>query len=82
MAILGYVTPNSHVITTVYEHNSVLRPLQFLQDNYGVKVTYLSPDLTGFIKASDLEAAITDDTKLVVVNQTSNVTGFRFWFEP
>ncbi len=76
MAILGYVTPNSHVITTVYEHNSVLRPLQFLQDNYGVKVTYLSPDLTGFIKASDLEAAITDDTKLVVVNQTSNVTGF------
>ena len=75
MAILGYVTPNSHVITTVYEHNSVLRPLKFLEDNYGVKVTYLAPDSIGKITAKQVEEAITPNTKLVVINHTSNVTG-------
>lgn len=75
MAILGYVKPSSHVITTIYEHNSVLRPLKYLEDNFGVKVTYLMPDLTGKIMPSQIESAICDDTTLVIVNQTSNVTG-------
>ncbi|MDE6565902.1 MAG: aminotransferase class V-fold PLP-dependent enzyme, partial [Clostridia bacterium] len=75
MAILGFVSPKSHVITTIYEHNSVLRPLKFLEDNFDVKVTYLLPDLTGKIMPSQIEEAITNKTTLVIVNQTSNVTG-------
>lgn len=75
MAILGYVKPNSHVITTIFEHNSVLRPLRYLEDNFGVKVTYLTPDLTGKISMAELELAITDSTSLIVINHTSNVTG-------
>src|SRR5262245_26464027 len=31
MAILGAVHPGDHVVTTVCEHNSVLRPLTFLK---------------------------------------------------
>lgn len=75
MAILGFVTPNSHVITTVFEHNSVLRPLKYLEDNFGVKVTYLEGDKNQKINLKDLESAITPDTKLVIINHTSNVTG-------
>lgn len=75
MAILGYVKPNSHVITTIYEHNSVLRPLKFLEDNYGVKTTYLTPSKNGKISPFDIENAITPDTTLVIINHTSNVTG-------
>lgn len=75
MAILGYAKANSHIITTVYEHNSVLRPLKFLQDNLGIRVTYLKPDLTGKIIINDLEQAINSDTSLIIINHTSNVTG-------
>ena len=31
LAILGTVRPGDHVVTTVLEHNSVLRPLHMLQ---------------------------------------------------
>lgn len=75
MAILGYVKPNSRVITTIYEHNSVLRPLKYLENNFGVKTTYLTPMSNGKISPIDLENAITDDTTLVIINHTSNVTG-------
>lgn len=75
MAILGYVASGSHIITTIYEHNSVLRTLKFLEDNYNVKVTYLTPNLTGKINPKDLENSITNDTQLVIINHTSNVTG-------
>lgn len=75
MAILGFVKPASHVITTIFEHNSVLRPLKFLEDNFNVKVSYLYPDLTGKIPPTSIENSITSDTTLVIVNQTSNVTG-------
>lgn len=75
MAILGYVKSGDHVVTTVYEHNSVLRPLEYLQSNFGVKVTYLVPDDCGKICAKAVQNAITDDTKLVIINHTSNVTG-------
>ena len=75
MAILGYAQPNTHIITTIYEHNSILRPLNFLENNFGVKVTYLMPDLTGKISPSQVEQAIKDKTSLVIINQTSNVTG-------
>lgn len=75
MAILGYVLPGSHVITTVYEHNSVLRPLRFLENYFGVNVTYLTPELNGKISPNQIENAITEKTCIVIVNQTSNVTG-------
>lgn len=75
MAILGYATANCHIITTVYEHNSVLRPLKYLEDNFGVKVTYLTPDENYKINPNAVKEAITKDTKLVIINHTSNVTG-------
>ena len=72
-AIFGICDENSHIVTTVTEHNSVLRPLYELQKR-GAKVTFVKPK-TSFVTADDIAAAIDDDTDLVIVNGVSNVTG-------
>ena len=75
LGLKGLLRPGDHVITSCIEHNSVARPLRKLE-RQGVKVTRLppSPD-TGVVSAQDIEAAITRETKLVVVIHASNVTG-------
>src|SRR5688572_5119369 len=40
LAIRGTVRPGEHVITTVCDHNSVLRPLRALHEQYDASVTY------------------------------------------
>ncbi|MBR6779231.1 MAG: aminotransferase class V-fold PLP-dependent enzyme [Clostridia bacterium] len=72
MAILGFLRPGDHVITTCYEHNSVLRPLQFLKSN-GVEVTILDCDLDKV--AQLIEQEIKHNTKLIITTCVSNVTG-------
>ncbi|MBO4534602.1 MAG: aminotransferase class V-fold PLP-dependent enzyme, partial [Clostridia bacterium] len=76
LAIRGYLTHGGRVVTTVTEHNSVLRPLHHLTEEG--KITYVtvapsSPDKG--VEASAIERALTPDTALVVVNLVSNVTG-------
>src|SRR5689334_507533 len=75
MAIRGIVRPGDHVVTTVCDHNSVLRPLRALSEDAGVQVTYVPCDGNGYISPDDVRAAIRPTTRLVVVNHASNVTG-------
>lgn len=75
IAIRGVVRPGDHVVTTVCDHNSVLRPLRDLHENADVGVTYVPCDGEGFVSPDDIRAAIRNHTKLVVVNHASNVTG-------
>jgi cysteine desulfurase family protein len=75
IAIRGVVRPGDHVVTTVCDHNSVLRPLRDLHENADVAVTYVPCDGEGFISPDDVRKAIRANTKLVVVNHASNVTG-------
>ena len=63
------------VVTTVTEHNSVLRPLDSLRREAGVKVVYASPSEGLCVTAEDVAPLLTDDVKLVAVNGMSNVTG-------
>ena len=71
----GLLKPGDHVITSSFEHNSVMRPLKKLEQQ-GVKVTSLSPHSNdGFVSPEDIEKAITRETKLVVMIHSSNVTG-------
>ncbi len=72
LAILGTLKKGDHVITTCYEHNSVLRPLEWLK-NHGVEVTILMCDLENF--SLDFETKIKPNTKLVITTFVSNVTG-------
>src|SRR5262245_12386335 len=75
LAIRGVVRPGDHVVTTVCDHNSVLRPLRALQESAGVEVTYVPCDGQGFVVPEDIEGAMRSRTRLVAVNHASNVTG-------
>ena len=71
----GLLRPGDHVITSSIEHNSVVRPLRKLE-RQGVRVTRLSPHSRGgFVSPQDIEAAITGETRLVVMTHASNVNG-------
>lgn len=74
IAIQGIFEPGDHVITTQMEHNSVLRPLYFMESK-GVKLTILPADSSGNISLAELEAAIRPDTRAVVCTHASNLTG-------
>ncbi len=75
LAIHGLLRAGDHVITTVLEHNSVLRPLNEARQRLGIDVTYLEPNENGLIDPLEVRNAITDKTKLVAVIHASNVTG-------
>jgi cysteine desulfurase family protein len=75
LGLKGFLKPGDHVVTDCIGHNSLVRPLRKLE-RQGVKVTGLppSPD-RGVVSPSDIEAAITRDTRLIVVTHASNVNG-------
>ena len=75
LAIHGLLAPGDHVVTTVVDHNSVLRPLRWLEEHRGVRVTRVGCDTQGFVSAADVVSAVRDDTALVAVIHASNVTG-------
>jgi cysteine desulfurase family protein len=75
LAIRGIVRPGDHVVTTVCDHNSVLRPLRALREQAGVEVSYVPCDGAGLVSPDDVRAALRPDTRLVAVIHASNVTG-------
>lgn len=76
VAIKGLVGPDDHVVTTVMDHNSVLRPLSALRARFGVEWTAVAVDpQSTLVDPDELGNAIGARTRLVVVNHASNVTG-------
>lgn len=73
-AIQGLIGPGDHVITTMLEHNSVLRPL-YEREAVGVELTILRCDTYGNISYEEIEAAIRENTKAIVCTHGSNLTG-------
>jgi len=65
----------NHIITTKIEHDCVLNSCKFLEDNFGVKVTYLDVDGKGFIDITQLDGAINDKTFLVLIIHGNNEIG-------
>ncbi len=73
-AIYGSIKKGGRVVTTVMEHNSVLRPLTYLEQKGLITLTVVSPrDGEDFGDAVIRE--LNDDVCLVVVTALSNVTG-------
>ncbi len=75
MLIQGLAEKGDHVVTTMLEHNSVLRPLHHLQERGMIEVTHVPFDENGFVHPDDIKKAIKSNTKMVVVNHCSNVIG-------
>ncbi|MDQ1266083.1 MAG: Aminotransferase class V-fold PLP-dependent enzyme [Bacteroidota bacterium] len=75
LAIKGLKLKGSHVVSTAIEHNSVIRPLKTLEAEGEIEVTFVPCNSTGYVEPADIGSAITRNTKAVVVNHCSNVTG-------
>lgn len=67
-AIQGSIKNKSHVITSNFEHNSVLRPLFYLKDKRDVELTFID-------RYDEIEKNIKSNTKAIVINHISNVNG-------
>ncbi|MCI9237362.1 aminotransferase class V-fold PLP-dependent enzyme [Lachnospiraceae bacterium 50-23] len=74
IAIKGLLNPGDHVVTTMLEHNSVLRPLYEMRDR-GVHLTIVKSNDKGILDLKDLEDAVTPKTRMVVCTNGSNLTG-------
>ena len=71
IAICGMVGRDDHVITTHLEHNSVMRPLIAQK----ASVSYLPQNEDGSSNIAALNKYILPQTKLVIINHASNVSG-------
>ncbi|WP_138264523.1 aminotransferase class V-fold PLP-dependent enzyme [[Clostridium] hylemonae] len=74
VALKGLLNPGDHVVTTMLEHNSVLRPLYELEEQ-GTELTIVKSSSLGTVEPEDIEAAVRPDTKLIVITNGSNLTG-------
>lgn len=78
-AILGFESNRHEIVITATEHNAVLRTVydglrkEIAEGKY--TVTVVPCDESGYIDMEFMKAAITEDTGLVIVNHSSNVTG-------
>jgi cysteine desulfurase family protein len=75
LAIHGSLAEGGHVVTSVAEHNSVLRPLSALEASGRVAVDRVGCGASGVVDPDDVRRAMRGDTKLVVLTHASNVTG-------
>lgn len=73
-AILGMIHPGDHVITSVCDHNSVLRPL-YLLEKEGVELSIVPADSRGIIDYEAMRQAVRRNTRAIVITHASNVTG-------
>ena len=74
LIVNGTLESGDHVVTTIVEHNSVIRPVNHAMLR-GVESTYVGADPEGYVDPEDIRKAIKKNTKLVLVNHASNVIG-------
>ena len=65
----------ARVVTTVLEHNSVLRPLYRVAREKSIKVVTLTPSIGGHVPPYRVENALREDTYMLICNHVSNVNG-------
>ncbi len=76
------LSPRAHVITSVAEHNAVLRPLRHLQRLRGFRLTFIGLDTHGALDAEAFARVLTPETALVALMHASNVTGHLYDVAP
>lgn len=74
LGIKGILKPGDHVITTTMEHNSVLRPIKYLEKQ-NIESTIIKANSQGLIDIEDIKGAIKPNTKLIATTHISNLTG-------
>ena len=75
ITIPGLLNEGDEVITTSMEHNSVMRPIRYLEKTKGIKVTVVQCSPQGLLDPDDVKKSVTDRTKLIVTTAKSNAFG-------
>ncbi|MBM6947804.1 cysteine desulfurase family protein [Mordavella massiliensis] len=79
LAIIGAARANRrrgcHLITSSIEHPAVLNTMRYLEEEEGLRVTYLPVDRYGRIRLEALEEALCPETILVSVMYVNNEVG-------
>lgn len=74
LGIKGFLRHGDHLITSGTEHNAVARPLRAMEKK-GIEVTKVKSSPEGFLDLNELAKTIKPNTRLIVINHASNVTG-------
>jgi len=75
LALKGHLLPGDHVVTTEMEHNSVVRPLEALRERGIISLTRVACGEDGRVAPSAIARALTPQTRLIVLQHASNVSG-------
>ncbi len=75
--MLGLLKESDHVIVSSMEHNAVVRPLKFLNEN-GIKYTKIQCNKDGELNPEDILKTIRKNTKALFITHSSNVSGKIF----
>ena len=74
-ACLKYKNRGRHIITSIYEHPSVLEAFRQLEKEFGFEVTYLEPNSDGVITAENVISKVRNDTIFVSIMAVNNEIG-------
>ena len=75
LALWGLLQPGDHVVTSSWEHNSVMRPLRALQARRGIRLSVVPPGKDGAFDLDSYHNLLRQKTRAVVVTHGSNVSG-------
>lgn len=75
VALKGILKKGDHVLISSMEHNSVIRPLRFLEKERSIEITIVDCNKNGQLNIELLKNNIKSNTKMVVTIHGSNVTG-------
>lgn len=76
LAILGSIKKGGHVICSVNDHNSVLRPLHYLADEKIIELSIAEPK-GARLRLDDIKPLVRPNTYMVCANHVSNVDGME-----
>ena len=74
IALEGFIEPNNHIISSTYEHPSVMNVIKSLEKK-GASLTLLKPGNDGKINPNEIEKKIKDNTKLITIMFVNNELG-------
>lgn len=72
---LRYKSRGNHIVTSIYEHPSVLEAFRQLEKEFGFEVTYLYPNSNGIITVEEVKSAIKKETIFVSIMAVNNEIG-------
>lgn len=75
ICIFSLLRTGGHVVTSSTEHNSVMRPLRFLESNGSISLSAVNCNSDGTLYPEDVSKVIRKNTRMVMLTHASNVIG-------